>query len=204
MLVRLGTDSTVFKCTVPQVNRQTLGRTQGIPMRISFCLCIMSFLISGCSSTVELSSAVDANRKIGEGSATVYLKSGQAYDGREVDVRADSTQFIDRTTEDILRFPTGHIESIQVTHHGGGAIEGLLIGGLGGGALGLAAASGISTNEGGRGGAIFINLVAGGVGGLVYGAVKGHDYTFVFPDDSITVETGVPMTDIKSPSQKFK
>lgn len=156
-------------------------------MRISFCLCLIGLLVSGCSSTIDLTSAVDVNRKIGEGTATVYLKSGQEHNAQEVHVRTDSTVFVDRSTEEILQFPTGDIQSIYITHRGAGAIEGLLFGGLGGYALGLASASGISTNEGGRGAAIFISLVAGGVGGLVYGAVKGHDYTFVFPHDSTTV-----------------
>lgn len=159
-------------------------------MKITFCLICTCLLASGCSSVVELASTTDANRKIGEGAATVRLKSGQDYAGREVSVEEDSTRFVDRDTEDILRFPTQDIRSIQITHHGGGALEGLLFGGLGGGAVGLALGIGMGTSgdEGmGKGLLALTGLAAGTVGGLVFGAIKGHEYTFVFPDDSVTM-----------------
>lgn len=151
-------------------------------------LCLSCLIISGCSSTVELTSAVNAHRRIGAGSVVVQLKSGQEFAGRDLNVRADSTLFIDRKTEDTLRFSTRDIRSVQVTHHGGGAVEGLFLGGLGGGALGFVLSSGLNSSgdEGmGKGLAILTGLLGGGAGGLVLGAVYGHDYTFVFPGDSL-------------------
>ena len=175
-------------------------------MKISFCLCLICLLVPGCSSTVELTTTVDVNRKIGESAATVYLNSGQEYEAREVHVRTDSTLFVDRNTEDILRLPTRDIRSIQVAHHFGGAAEGLLFGGLGGGTLGLALTAGMSTSgeEGsGRGLAIFTSLVVGGIGGLVYGAIKGHDYTFVFPSDSVVVGARTPDINMSSSTHQI-
>ena len=175
-------------------------------MRISVCLCFISLLVSGCSSTVELPSAVDANRKIGDGAATIFLKSGQQYDTREVHVHADSTQFVDRKTEDVLQFSTREIQSIQVTHHGGGALEGLLFGGLGGGVLGLTLGIGTGTSgdEGmGKGLLLLTGLAVGSVGGFTYGAITGHDYTFVFPSDSVVVGARTPDINMSSSTHQI-
>lgn len=38
-----------------------------------------------------------------------------------------------------------------------------------------------------KGGLFLMGLAGGTVGGLVFGAIKGHEYTFLFPDDSLTV-----------------
>jgi hypothetical protein len=175
-------------------------------MKISFCLFFISLFVSGCSSTVELSSAVDANREIGEGAATVSLKSGQEYEGREVRVSTDSTRFVDRNAKDILQFPNQDIRSIRVAHHGGGAVEGLLFGGLGGGALGLALGIGMDTSgdEGmGKGLLLITCMAVGSVGGLTFGAIKGHDYTFVFPNDSIMVGAGTSSTTTDKSGQQI-
>lgn len=142
-------------------------------------------------STVELATPTDANKKIGEGDAIMYLKSGQEYEVREMNVMMDSTKCVDKMTKQTVMFPTDEIQSIKMTHHGGGALEGLLFGGLGGSALGLVLGLGMGTggDEGmGRGLLVFTGLATGTVGGFMFGIIKGHEYTFVFPDDSVTVK----------------
>ena len=170
------------------IGRERIGQTKGTSVKIAVILFSVILAYSGCSSTLELTSVADANKEIGKGSATVLLKSGQEYDGREVDARADSTRFVDSKAGTTLQFPTGEIRSIRVVHRGGGAIEGLLFGGLGAGALGLALTAGMKTggDEGmGKGLVVLTSFVVGGAGGIVFGVIKGHDYTFVFPDDSV-------------------
>ena len=149
---------------------------------------IAGISLPGCSSTVELASATDANRKIGNNDAIVRLRSGQEYEAREVHVRDDSTRFVDCKLEETVQIPTRSIETIRISHHGGGAMEGLLFGGLGGGALGfgLGVGPGNHGDEGmGKGLLLISGLAVGTVGGLVIGAIEGHVYTFVLPRDTV-------------------
>jgi uncharacterized protein YceK len=147
----------------------------------------ITLMFSGCSSTLRLNSAEDANRKIGGSAATMHLNSGVAYEGRQVEVGKDSVRFVDQDSACLRQFPIRDIRSIQVTHRAGGVLEGLLFGGLGGCMTG-----GIFLSVFGRGGdgagggvALLALTVAGGTGGLILGAVKGHVYTFTFPNDSV-------------------
>ena len=162
-------------------------------MKLSFVLFFTSLLFASCTSTIQLSSEADANKKIGKGGATIYLKSGREFSGRQLFVRADSIQFVDADIADTLRFPTDDVESIEVRHHGGGAFEGFIFGGLGGCAFGLTAGLGASSSgEAGaaKGLLVFTGLTVGSVGGLVIGAIKGHTYTFIPPTDSTTIPSG--------------
>lgn len=156
--------------------------------QIGLCLFITSIALPSCSSTVQLASALDANRKRRNNDAIVRLRSGQQYEAREVHVRADSTGFVDYSIEEPVQVPTRSIESIRISHHGGGAMEGLLFGGLGGGALGFGLGVGLGNHgdEGmGKGLLLISGLAVGTVGGLVIGAIEGHVYTFVLPRDTV-------------------
>jgi len=150
-------------------------------------LAILVGAASGCSSTVVLTSPVEANRRIGAYEGTVRLRSGVEYEVRQIHVFADSTGFVDCSNDSTLHMPNRSIESIRICHHGGGAIEGLLFGGLGGTAAGLTLGIGLSSNgdEGtGKGLLALTGLAIGSAGGLALGGIKGHDYALVFPQDS--------------------
>ena len=159
-------------------------------MKLALIISAGVFLLSGCSSTIRLTSVDEANQKVGGGSATLSLRSDKEYDARAIDIGRDSTRFIERDTDSIRRLPTRSIRSIRLTHRGGGALEGVMFGGLGGGVAGLLIFSGYSRggDEGmGRGLGILSMTVLGAAGGLVAGIIKGHDYTFIFPDDHETM-----------------
>jgi hypothetical protein len=92
---------------------------------------------------------------------------------------------------------TGDIKSVQVTHRIGGALEGLMFGALGGLGVGLVATIGSHSggDEGmGRGLLRMLTTVLGGAGGFIIGAIKGHDYTFIMPQDSLKVEFPSPVS----------
>ena len=139
----------------------------------------LSCLFAGCSTTQQLASCADANRKVGGGTAMLHLRSGLAYEAEQIHVTQDSTMFINSENDSLVVLPTGVIKSFRLTHHGGGALEGLLFGGLGGVSIGLLAA------ENGGGGAAFYGGIIGGIGGAIVGGLKGHNYTFILPADSV-------------------
>jgi hypothetical protein len=149
-------------------------------------------VISGCSTTSQLTSPVDAHRKVGEGNATVNLRSGASLEGQEFHFGRDSTRFSIRSNDSLVWALNKDIESVGVTHRVGGILEGLLFGGLGGGAVGFIAGSGMGSggDQGmGKGLLALAGIFVGGVGGAVVGAIKGHDYTFIFPKDSLRVDS---------------
>jgi hypothetical protein len=138
---------------------------------------------------------LDANRKVGDGAATLNLRSGASFDGRDLQFGQGSTRFIDRTNDSLVQVYTKDIKSVTIVHRGGGVLEGLMFGALGGLGVGLLAASPLHSggDEGmGKGYLVLVSIVAGGTGGLVIGAIKGHDYTFILPQDSLKGESQKP------------
>jgi hypothetical protein len=161
-------------------------------MKLATMVFIMASVFSACSSTIRLTSPLDANRKVGGGPADLHLRSGLTYDGRQVHVSQDSTRFFNQSNDSLIQLPTRNIESIRVTHHGGGALEGLMFGGLGGCGVGILAGIGLASggDEGmGRGLLALGALTLGASCGLIIGAVKGHDYTFIMPTDTVTAQS---------------
>ncbi len=145
-------------------------------------------LFCGCSTTSQLTSPIDANSKVGEGNATLNLRSGASYDCREVRFGQDSTRILSRANDSLFFVPTKDVKSVQITHRFGGGLEGLLLGGFGGVGVGLLAGSGMHSggDEGmGKGLLVLATSFLGATGGMVVGAVKGHEYTFAFPHDSL-------------------
>jgi hypothetical protein len=70
-----------------------------------------------------------------------------------------------------------------------------MFGGLGGLGVGVVLWGGGHSggDEGmGRGLMMLGMMVLGGTGGLVVGAIKGHDYTYSFPPDSMQSRSPVP------------
>jgi hypothetical protein len=152
---------------------------------------LVAVLVSGCSTTSGLTNSEDANRKVGDGNATLNLRSGRSCDGREFQFGKDSTRFKKRTDDSVMWVPTKDISSVKITDRSGGALEGLMLGGFGGAGVGLLAGSG--THSGGddgmgKGLLLMATTFVGATGGLVFGAIKGHDYTFMFSSDSLKVE----------------
>jgi hypothetical protein len=148
-------------------------------MRVSIIVCVLTLAASGCSSTKQVSSLAILNRSIGSGPAIVHMKSGEGFEARRVTVGADSTRFLSGDHATLVAIPTNTVKSIQVTHHGGGALEGLVFGAFGGGLLFVT----MRNSEYGLFGLVMI--VVGGLGGVTYGAIAGHDYTYVFPQDTL-------------------
>jgi hypothetical protein len=123
---------------------------------------------------------------VGGGSAKIQLRSGRVYDAERIDVGLDSTRFINSDTDSLMVLPTRTIKSFRVTHRGGGGLEGLLFGSLGGLSVGF---FGVGP-EGGMAG--IYGMFIGGIGGGVIGGIKGHNYTFLFPADSVSVDPKTP------------
>ena len=159
------------------------GRMKGVVQLI-----ILSGVISGCSTTIQLSSPLDANRKINGGSATLTANSGVVYHGCEIQISRDSTRFENQDNDSLLCLAMRDLRSIEIVHHGGGAVEGLVFGGLGGLGIGLIAGLGKGSggDEGmGRGLLALGTTVLGSVGGLIVGALSGHVITLIMPPDSV-------------------
>jgi hypothetical protein len=110
------------------------------------------------------------------------MKSGEGFEARRVTFGADSTRFLTGDPDTLMAIPTNSVKSIRITHHGGGALEGLIIGSASGGVFFIA--SKISPSLDASYGGVLL-LLAGGLGGATFGAIAGHDYTFVFPEDSL-------------------
>ena len=124
-------------------------------MRFVVLTGLLGAFCSGCSTTLGLSSVPDANRKVGGGSAIVTMRSGVSLPCRQAKFGEDSTHFICASNDSLVQVSSRDIKSVRVTNRLGGCLEGLILGGMGG--LGV---------------------------GLVVGAIKGHDYTYIFPVDS--------------------
>ena len=146
---------------------------------------VLSILCLGCSTTQQLASLEDANKKVGGRSASILLRSGTVYDAERIEITEDSTRFSNSDDGSVTVIPTRAIHSFRLTQRVGGALEGLLFGSLGGISIGLFAGG----REGGMAG-IYGAMIAG-VGGGIVGALKGHNYTFIVPMDSIGGRIGV-------------
>jgi hypothetical protein len=184
-------------------------------MRTGFILCLLSFVISGCSTTVQLESADDANSRIDVETAKIVLKSGVEYTGERLYVGRDSTRFIDVRTTGVLEFANRDIQYIRVSNQTVGAAEGLLIGAVGMGLLGFVIAphnvhpsDEDKDNQLGipiRPFTIMLCAIGGGVAGAVFGVIRGHQYTYLLPKNTakIGLETPVDST-ISSDRQILK
>ena len=153
---------------------------------------VVAVLCYGCSTTRQLTSPLEANRKVGEGNATMNLRSGATYDGREVQFGMDSTRFFNRSNDSLVWVLTKDVKSVGANHRFGGALEGLILGGFGGAGVGLLAGSGMHSGgeEGmGKGLLLLATSFLGATGGLAVGVIKGHDYTFLFPHDSLKYDS---------------
>ena len=157
-------------------------------VRVTAFLILLSFMVMGCSTTSQLASPLDANRKVGASSATLYMRSGARFDAQRISFGQDSTRFVDSAKDSFVQLPTRDIKSVEFTHRIPGSLEGLLFGGLGGLGVGLIAGIGKQSggDEGMGRGLLILGLgVLGGTGGFLVGAIKGHDYTLIFPGDSV-------------------
>jgi hypothetical protein len=154
----------------------------------------VSLMVSGCASTVQLNSIDEAKIRIGKGSATVILRSGQEYEGWDVQVGSDSVRFIDMKTAGMLQFSNKEVKSIEITKHKIG-YSGPLIGGIALGTLAFIVFSSNHkdeeyTNRNVRDAFTAIGVGVGGAVGLAIEVLNGHHYTYIFPKDSIKVEEG--------------
>jgi hypothetical protein len=142
----------------------------------------LTVLLFGCSTTKQLSTVSQLNRSIGDNPALIKLKSGEEFHAREVNVDTDSTRFLTGDPDSAVVIPSSDVGSVKITHHGGGALEGLVFGTFGGGVFGVTA---YVTHDEGLGMIGMLLIPLGGIGGAVYGGITGHDYTYIFPTDSL-------------------
>ena len=178
-------------------------------MRLSHCLCLISLFLSGCASTIELESIDEAQERISDHSAIIHLKSDEEYIGKNVQVGNDSIQFVDKETEDTLKYSNLDIEFIKVTNHSLGAIKGFFIGAV---SLGVPTAILFysSSNNGETSQSVQDNvrstftIIGTGIGaviGLVIGGISGHHYTYILPEDSVKFGMERSIDSTKSSSQ---
>lgn len=153
-------------------------------MKFVIVVIIMAFSFYSCSSTVQLSSYSEANKKVRNGSAMLYMKTGQTYDGEKIQFGPESTWFINRDNDSLMQVKTQDLEYVYARHHTGGALEGLLIGGVIGAAGGLVGSMIQGSTASKNSGQLLVAILTGTFGsliGLVFGAAKGHEYKFVLP-----------------------
>lgn len=159
-------------------------------MRLLSVACFLAIGASGCSTTTHLAKVEDVNPKVEGAVATISLKSDGEREVRDIRMKADSTTFVDLSSMDTVRIPTNNLKSVSISHQVGGALEGLMWGALGGTGLALVSTIGMSGGEGaGMGPFVLGSIVLGGTAGIVLGAIKGHNYTFILPEDSTALPT---------------
>ena len=176
-------------------------------MRINHYLCFLGLLLSGCASTVELESIDEAQAKINDHSAIIHLKSDDEYWGKNVQVGNDSIQFVDKETDDTLRYSNMDIEYIKVTNHTLGAVKGFFILGVSFYALLTITDNSRDYNvEGNKPTPPIFTAIFAGVGGilgLAIGGLIGHPFTYILPEDSVNVGKGIFIDSTINSSQQI-
>jgi hypothetical protein len=180
-------------------------------MRAIYYLFLVSLLVSGCASTVELNSAKEGKMKIGNSLAEVHLKSGQEYIGKIVQIGNDSIRIDNMEAGYILKFSNRDIKFIKVTDHVLGALKGCLFGGASMLILvSIIKAQNDNSDHDGSGwtsgmkkNVPIIGAGIGGLLGLIIGGINGHHYTYVFPEDLVKVGIGTSIDSTNNSSQKI-
>ncbi len=73
----------------------------------------------------EVDSVVDLNRRAGQNNVTVQLANGAVYDGRALQMAADSTSWLIEDTQEVKSAATTEVVAIEIQDRGRGALEGL-------------------------------------------------------------------------------
>ncbi len=154
-------------------------------------LVLISLALAGCSTTNRLTSPQQGYSRIGTGSAVLRLKAGETFKVHRMHFDTNTVICYSSATDSLMRFSLADIKSVRITHHGGGALEGLMVGGLVGTGLGLLQGTKMGSggeDQMGKTGALFAGMVVGGATGLILGALKGRDYIFLMPIDTVVTE----------------
>ncbi len=160
-------------------------------MKSISALLFISLALAGCSTTNRLTSPQQGNSRIGTGSAVLRLKAGETFKVHRMRFDTDSVICYNSATDSLMCFSLAEIKSVRITQHGGGALEGLMVGGLVGTGLGLLQGTKMGSGgeaQMGKAGALFTGMVVGGGTGLILGALKGRDYIFLMPMDTLVTE----------------
>jgi hypothetical protein len=158
-------------------------------MRTGHFLCLLGLMISGCTSTSELTTDDDANSRFKDESAKIFLWSGEAYFGQDIFFKDDSIHFYNLQLKDKMVIANRKVERILLINSGVGGAEGFLIGALAGGIVGILVAPRNVHNPNPEEDKImgiqkrpfYIgcgSLVGGGIG-LTFGLMKGHSFNYI-------------------------
>jgi hypothetical protein len=159
---------------------------------LSSVLAASLWFLVGCSSSYRVSSSPNSDASFNTFNAKAYDRSVVIvfHDGRECAARniiasADSTRFLNETTDAMAVVPTHTIKKVIFTNHLVGLLEGLGWGaGIGAASAGLAALLG-AFGEDVDAASVFSVIGAaaagGAFGGGIIGVIIGHDYEFLFP-----------------------
>lgn len=189
------------------LHRFTLRWTPEAPICLLVCL-----LLQACTTTYIVEHGVDrglenhltllqCNSVLKEGiigSTNITLTDETTYCVKEIQIRPDSTYFVD-DDGGLHTIPSKTIASIEQNNRLAGALDGFLIGltiGIPTGIVGgIIYASNNSGSIFGFIGAFYIVkyvALAGEVIGFVTDAVKGHRTSFEFASDTLQAETNTP------------
>ena len=175
-------------------------------MRIQILLLSVLLLATGCThqrvvAPADVDSVVDLNQRAGQHNVTVTLANGAVYDGRALQMAADSTSWLVDDTQEVKRVATSDVVKVEVLDRGRGALRGAAKGGLAGGLLGattlllVSSCSDCLFEDAGVGDALALGAVYGlymGFGGLVVGAILGSKDVYMI---EAAMETGHAVED---------
>jgi hypothetical protein len=157
-------------------------------MKSLLCILIaMGILFSGCSHTYQINpkssdnSLAKMNKKLRDEKANLYLKDGQEIVGKNIQVRSDSTSWMEPEQEEHKSIATSQVEQIILVNRVGGAIVGLagglLVGGIIFGASFILALSGAApVFEYGMPIGVAIAIIS-----PIRGATGGSKEKYIFP-----------------------
>lgn len=164
---------------------------------------LLGILIPACSSTYRLVSVDNGNDRIGESPATVRLTNGEVQEVEQTDFTRDSAYFLVRQTGMRRGVMIRSIQSIEITDHWAGAQVGLQVGAGAGAALGVASFLPKPSHQGwyappfGPEAAVLGGIAIGTTTGIIIGALIGHRYTFLMPQDSTVIEPPISNSNLR-------
>jgi hypothetical protein len=161
-------------------------------MKVVWSVLVFCILQMGCSSSYVVSSSPETdpsfktlNVEAYDKSATIVFRDGRELGARNIMASADSTRFLNETTDAITVVPTHTIKKVVFTNRGVGFLEGFGWGAL----IGSATASVLFAispeveidSDSVVWAVLLFGGLPGGVIGGIWGGIAGHTYEYQFP-----------------------